>query len=72
MAQIVTAGFIVDGLVGLWYRHGPGRPPETAADLLPERAATSAEDEDAFWADDGDGTTEDDLGDEATAGERAP
>jgi phosphatidylglycerol:prolipoprotein diacylglycerol transferase len=25
-AQIVTLGFIAVGLVGLWYRHGPGRP----------------------------------------------
>lgn len=52
MAQIVTAGFIVVGLAGLWYRHGPGRPPETAAELLPERAPTADDDEDAFWADD--------------------
>src|SRR5262245_4266893 len=26
MAQIVTLGFIVFGLVLIWYRHGPGRP----------------------------------------------
>ena len=25
-AQIVTVAFILVGLVGLWYRHGPGRP----------------------------------------------
>ena len=54
MAQIVTSGFILVGLVGLWYRHGPGRPGETAADLLPERSATAADDEDAFWRDDDD------------------
>jgi phosphatidylglycerol---prolipoprotein diacylglyceryl transferase len=52
MAQIVTSGFILVGLVGLWYRHGPGRPRETAADLLPSRSATAADDEDAFWRDD--------------------
>ena len=54
MAQIVTSGFILAGLVGFWYRHGPGRPGETAADLLPERSATAADDEDAFWRDDDD------------------
>ena len=60
-ARIVTLGFILAGLAGLWYRHGPGRPAETAADLLPERDAsrTAGEDEDAFWADD-------ELDDEAT------
>jgi hypothetical protein len=26
-AQILSAGFILVGLVLLWYRHGPGRPP---------------------------------------------
>ena len=52
-AQIVTLAFVLAGLIGLWYRHGPGRPEETAADLLPERGpAPSPEDEeDAFWAD---------------------
>jgi phosphatidylglycerol:prolipoprotein diacylglycerol transferase len=25
-AQIVSAGFVIAGLVALWYRHGPGRP----------------------------------------------
>ena len=29
-AQIVSAGFILAGLVGLWYRHGPGRPAPEA------------------------------------------
>jgi phosphatidylglycerol---prolipoprotein diacylglyceryl transferase len=54
MAQIVTAGFVLVGLAGLWYRHGRGRPGETAADLLPERSATATDDEDAFWRDDDD------------------
>ena len=40
--QIVTLGFILVGLVGLWYRHGPGRPAETAAELLPEVATWGA------------------------------
>jgi phosphatidylglycerol:prolipoprotein diacylglycerol transferase len=32
-AQLVTLGFIVVGVVGLWYRHGPGRPrPAEATD----------------------------------------
>jgi prolipoprotein diacylglyceryltransferase len=35
-AQIVTLGFIAVGVVGLWYRHGPGRPrpgePDDATD----------------------------------------
>jgi ABC-type transporter Mla subunit MlaD len=28
-AQIVTLGFIAVGVIGLWYRHGPGRPRPT-------------------------------------------
>ena len=66
-AQIVTLGFIIAGLVGLWYRHGPGRPAETAADLIPEpgSAPTAEDDEDAFWADDDGDEAEDDLDDEA-------
>jgi phosphatidylglycerol---prolipoprotein diacylglyceryl transferase len=31
-AQIVTLGFIAFGIVIIWYRHGPGRPSEVAAD----------------------------------------
>jgi phosphatidylglycerol:prolipoprotein diacylglycerol transferase len=57
MAQIVTLGFILVGVLGLWYRHGPGRPPRTAADLLPARSPAE-DDEDDFWADDGDIDTE--------------
>jgi phosphatidylglycerol:prolipoprotein diacylglycerol transferase len=54
MARIVTLGFILVGLVGLWVRHGPGRPAELAVDLLPDRSAaqTAEDDEDAFWDDD--------------------
>jgi hypothetical protein len=52
-AQIVTLGFILAGVLGLWYRHGPGRPSATATELLPDRASeTIDDDEDAFWADD--------------------
>jgi phosphatidylglycerol:prolipoprotein diacylglycerol transferase len=53
-AQLVTLGFILVGLVGLWYRHGPGRPPYTAADLLPDHGTepTAEEEEAAFWDDD--------------------
>ena len=29
MAQIVTSVFILGGVLGLLYRHGPGRPPKT-------------------------------------------
>ena len=50
------------------YRHGPGRPAETAADLLPDhgRRPTAEDDEAAFWEDatDGelaDGADEDDA-----------
>jgi phosphatidylglycerol---prolipoprotein diacylglyceryl transferase len=39
-AQIVSAIFVIVGLVLLWYRHGPGRPAPTAAD-----ATTDASDE---------------------------
>jgi len=36
-AQIVSAGFVLVGLVALWYRHGPGRPaPADDADAEPE------------------------------------
>jgi phosphatidylglycerol:prolipoprotein diacylglycerol transferase len=49
-AQIVTLGFIAFGVIGLLYRHSPGRPAESAADLLPDRPAE--DDEDAFWEDD--------------------
>jgi hypothetical protein len=31
-AQIVTIAFMLVGLVGLWYRHGPGRPRPTETD----------------------------------------
>jgi phosphatidylglycerol:prolipoprotein diacylglycerol transferase len=53
-ARIVTLGFILVGVVGLWFRHGPGRPPQTVAELLPERSVprSSEDDEAAFWADD--------------------
>jgi phosphatidylglycerol---prolipoprotein diacylglyceryl transferase len=68
MAQIVTLGFILAGVIGLWYRHGPGRPPETAADLLPVPAETAADDEAAFWDDDPDaGVADDDLDDDDEA-----
>jgi phosphatidylglycerol---prolipoprotein diacylglyceryl transferase len=53
-AQIVTLGFILSGVAGLLYRHGPGRPGVLAADLLPDRSDEPgpALDEDDFWADD--------------------
>ena len=35
-AQIVSAIFVIVGLVLLWYRHGPGRPAPTAADPTPD------------------------------------
>jgi hypothetical protein len=65
-ASIVTLGFIAVGLVGLWYRHGPGRPPVLAHELVPEAPAkrTADEEEDDFWADDDesddDATSDDD------------
>jgi phosphatidylglycerol:prolipoprotein diacylglycerol transferase len=65
-ASIVTLGFIGVGLVGLWYRHGPGRPPVLAHELVPEAPAkrTADEEEDDFWADDDesddDATSDDD------------
>jgi phosphatidylglycerol---prolipoprotein diacylglyceryl transferase len=51
-AQIISAGFVVVGLVLLWYRHGPGRPVAIA-----ESAASTDEDD---WDDDDD-WDEDDL-----------
>jgi phosphatidylglycerol---prolipoprotein diacylglyceryl transferase len=63
-AQIVTLGFIVFGLIGLLYRHGPGRPPATAAELLPERdVAPGADAEDDFWTDDADDADDADAAD---------
>jgi phosphatidylglycerol---prolipoprotein diacylglyceryl transferase len=61
-AQIVTLGFILFGVIGLLYRHGPGRPDALAVDQLPDRAAepSSALDEDAFWADESDDDESDD------------
>jgi len=70
-ASIVTLGFILVGVLGLWYRHGPGRPTVLARDLLPEPVAhrTADEEEDDFWADDevgaGDDESDDDLDDAA-------
>jgi phosphatidylglycerol:prolipoprotein diacylglycerol transferase len=53
-AQIVTAGFILVGVLGLLYRHGPGHPGVTSAELLPDRSAeaTPESGEDDFWNDD--------------------
>ena len=65
-AQIVTLGFILFGILGLVYRHGPGRPDVTAADLLPGAASepTVDDEEDDFWTD-GDEDDEDDGDDDA-------
>jgi len=35
-AQIVSAIFVIVGLVLLWYRHGPGRPASNRADPTPD------------------------------------
>ena len=53
-ASLVTLGFILVGVAGLWYRHGPGRPAVLARDLVPEPPIhrTADEEEDDFWADD--------------------
>jgi phosphatidylglycerol---prolipoprotein diacylglyceryl transferase len=65
-AQIVTLGFILFGVLGLLYRHGPGRPDVLAVDLLPDRAPEPAQgfDEDAFWSDDDDEEGDEDAGDD--------
>ena len=65
MAQIVTIGFILFGVLGLAYRHGPGRPAALAVELLPDRSRrdVAEDDEEAFWADDTD--RDDSNGDEA-------
>ena len=62
-AQIVTVGFILVGVVGLWYRHGPGRPKATFAD-----EATDIDDE---FDDVDDGVDGDHDDDDAAAGERS-
>jgi phosphatidylglycerol:prolipoprotein diacylglycerol transferase len=49
-AQIVSAGFILAGLVGLWYRHGPGRPAAVAADAVDD----DEDDDDDGWDEDED------------------
>ena len=42
-AQIVSAGFILVGLIGLWYRHGRGRPEPIDEDELDPDDATAAD-----------------------------
>ena len=71
-AQIVTLGFILFGVLGLLYRHGPGRPDATAAELLPDPAieTTPDDEEDDFWADDDDEDDADDDLDDALEGDR--
>ena len=68
-AQIVTLGFILFGVLGLLYRHGPGRPAASAGELLPERSAQpgTEDDEAAFWDDDEDANDEDDFDDDEDA-----
>ena len=46
-AQIVSVGFVIAGLVGLWYRHGRGRPAASA-----QVAAADDEDDADDWDDD--------------------
>jgi phosphatidylglycerol---prolipoprotein diacylglyceryl transferase len=71
-ASIVTLGFILFGALGLWYRHGPGRPGVLARDLLPDESTTrrtAEEEEDEFWADDDDDDepTDDELDEDGPA-----
>ena len=70
-AQIVTFGFILAGVIGLIYRHGPGRPAQLASELLPEPAATSDPDDD-FWSDDDDNSDVDEADDEPDGADAAP
>jgi phosphatidylglycerol:prolipoprotein diacylglycerol transferase len=58
-AQIVSAGFILAGLIGLWYRHGPGRPAPEAEPV----AADDDDDDDDDW-DDEDDEDDDDFDDD--------
>jgi phosphatidylglycerol---prolipoprotein diacylglyceryl transferase len=46
-AQIVSAGFVIVGLVLLWYRHGSGRPAPTVDDSTQVGSAGPAEPADA-------------------------
>jgi phosphatidylglycerol:prolipoprotein diacylglycerol transferase len=62
MAQIVTLGFIVFGIVLMWYRHGPGRPIALAT-------AGDEPDDDLDYDDDFD--YDDDLTDAEDAGSGA-
>jgi phosphatidylglycerol---prolipoprotein diacylglyceryl transferase len=64
-AQIVTLGFILFGILGLLYRHGPGRPARTAAEHLPFDGARPRpeDDEEAFWSDDDEDDDDEDLDD---------
>jgi phosphatidylglycerol:prolipoprotein diacylglycerol transferase len=66
-AQIVTLGFILFGVLGLLYRHGPGRPDVLAVDLLPDRGAerTPDDEEDDFWSDEDDDADDEDADDDA-------
>ncbi len=73
-AQIVTLGFILFGVLGLLYRHGPGRPNVTAAELLPDPASepTADDEEDDFWTDDDEADEADVPGTGAGPGDRPP
>ncbi len=67
-AQIVSAGFILAGLVGLWYRHGPGRPaPEAEPVLVDDDDDDDEEDDD--WDDDDFEDEDDDFDDDDDDGE---
>jgi phosphatidylglycerol:prolipoprotein diacylglycerol transferase len=57
-AQIVSVGFVIAGLVGLWYRHGRGRPAATA------QVAAADDGDDADDWDDDDEFDDEDFEDE--------
>jgi hypothetical protein len=53
-AQIVTIAFMLVGLVGLWYRHGPGRPRPSETDDSTDRDDLDDMEEDPDAIDDPD------------------
>ncbi|HET9521803.1 MAG TPA: prolipoprotein diacylglyceryl transferase [Candidatus Limnocylindrales bacterium] len=73
-AQIVSVGFILAGLLGLWYRHGPGRPePEPEAVTADDDGDDEDDwDEDDDEDDDGFDDDEEDEGDDAAPPVAAP
>jgi phosphatidylglycerol:prolipoprotein diacylglycerol transferase len=63
-AQIISAAFVVVGLILLWYRHGPGRPAAIADAVASTEDDDDWDDEDDWEEEDVDGSDDLDKVDE--------